>query len=74
MRIEPLRPFERVLAAYAALAFALGAAESVVVREWSFAVLGAALSTAGLALLVHDHRRWRAAREGASRPASEKKS
>ena len=64
MRLELLRPFERVVAGYATLAFALGAGESAVMREWSFALLGAVLATAGVALLLHDHRRWRAERRG----------
>lgn len=62
MRLEPLRPFDRVVAGYATLAFALGSGESAVRREWSFALLGAILAVAGVALIGYDHRRWRAAR------------
>ena len=62
MRLQPLRPVDRVVAGYATLAFALGAGESAAMREWSFVLLGVILTAAGVALLVHDHRRWRAAR------------
>lgn len=67
MRLEPLRPFDRVVAGYATLAFALGAGESAVLREWRFAMLGATLAALGVALLGHDHRRWRAARRAGTR-------
>lgn len=66
MRLETLRPFERVLAGYATLAFALGAGQSAAMREWSFALLGSILSGAGIVLLVNDHRRWRAERRAAT--------
>ena len=66
MRLQPLRPFDRVVAGYATLAFALGAGESAALRDWSFALLGVILTAAGVALLVHDHRRWRAARRAAT--------
>jgi hypothetical protein len=59
MRIPPLRPFDRVVAGYATLAFALAAGESFVVRDWLIAAAGVLLSAAGLVLLAHDHRRWR---------------
>ena len=66
MRLQPLRPFDRVVAGYATLAFALGAGESAAMRDWSFALLGVILTAAGVALLMHDHRRWRAERRAAS--------
>jgi hypothetical protein len=62
MRFEPLRSFERVIAGYATLAFALGAGESAVMHEWSYALLGVIFAAAGVALLLYDHRQWRAAR------------
>ncbi len=62
VRISPLRPFDRVVAGYATLAFAFGAAESAIMGEWSFALLGGIMTVAGVALLLHDHRRWRASR------------
>lgn len=65
MRLEPLRPIDRVVAGYATLAFALGAGESVAMRELGFALLGAIPAAAGVALLLYDHRRWRAARRAA---------
>ncbi len=61
-RLAALRPFDRIVAGYATLAFAIGAGESAVMREWSFAVLGGIMTAFGLALLLHDHRRWRAER------------
>lgn len=64
-QLAPLRPFDRVVAGYATLAFALGAGESVLVREWSFALLGGIMAASGIALLLHDHRRWRATRAAA---------
>jgi hypothetical protein len=71
MRLAPLRPFDRVVAGYATLAFALAAGESIAMHEWLIALFGIALSAAGIALLFNDHRRWRserraAAHEGAS--------
>jgi hypothetical protein len=66
MRLEPLRPFDRVVAGYATLAFALGAGESAAMHEWRFALLGAIPTAAGVALLLYDHRRWRAARRAAT--------
>lgn len=66
LQLAPLRPFDRVVAGYATLAFALGAGESALVGEWSFALLGGIMAASGVALLLHDHRRWRAER-GAAR-------
>ena len=62
MRLAPLRPFDRVVAGYATLAFALAAGESIAMHEWLIALFGIALSAAGVALLLHDHRRWRSER------------
>ena len=62
MPLAPLRPFDRIVAGYATLAFAMGAAESVTVRDWIFASLGALMAGLGIALLVHDHLRWRTER------------
>lgn len=70
VRIAPLRPFDRVVAGYATLAFAFGAAESAIMREWSFALLGGIMTVAGVALLLHDHLRWRAARSRRRSPTS----
>ena len=67
MRIAPLRPFDRVVAGYATLAFAIAAGESIAMREWVIALFGIALSAAGIALLLHDHRRWRAERRATAR-------
>lgn len=66
IRLAPLRPFDRIVAGYATLAFAVGAGESAVMREWSIALVGVAMALLGVALLLHDHRRWRAERR--SRP------
>lgn len=67
MPLAPLRPFDRIVAGYATLAFAMGAAESVSVREWIFASLGTVMAALGIALLVHDHLRWRTERRRARR-------
>lgn len=67
MPLAPLRPFDRIVAGYATVAFAMGAAESVTVREWIFASLGTVMAALGLALLVHDHLRWRIERRGTRR-------
>ena len=70
LRLRPLRPFDRVVAGYATLAFALGGGRSAALRDWRFALLGAVMSVAGVALLLHDHRRWRAERRAGARPPS----
>jgi hypothetical protein len=62
MHIAPLRPFDRVVAAYATLAFALAVGESVALHEWVLVLVAGAFCTAGVALLVHDHRRWQSER------------
>jgi hypothetical protein len=59
MQIAPLRPFDRIIAAYATLAFALAAGESIALHEWVLVLLAGAFCAAGVALLLHDHRRWR---------------
>ena len=69
MRLAPLRSFDRVVAGYATIAFAIGAARSVVTHEWMFVVLGATMSGTGVVLLVHDHHRWRARRRRTGGPA-----
>jgi len=66
MRLAPLRPFDRIVAGYATLAFALGAARSATMHEWGFVLLGVVFMAAGFALLLHDHRRWRTARRAAA--------
>lgn len=63
IRLAPLRPFDRIVAGYATLAFAVGAGESAVMREWSVTLVGVAMAALGVALLLHDHRRWRAERQ-----------
>lgn len=68
IRLAPLRSFDRIVAGYATLAFAVGAGESAVMREWSITLIGVAMALLGVALLVHDHRRWRAERR--SRPST----
>lgn len=74
MRLAPLRPFDRVVAGYATLAFALAAGESIVMHEWMIALFGSALSAAGIALLFHDHRRWRSERRASTQNAATKPS
>jgi hypothetical protein len=61
-RLQPLRPFDRVVAGYATLAFALGGGKSATAHEWGFALLGTVMAGAGVALLLLDHRRWRTSR------------
>jgi hypothetical protein len=70
LRLPPLRAPERVLAGYATVAFGIGAAGSVMHREWTFAAIGTIMAAAGVALLLHDHRQWRAVRRSnaTSRP------
>jgi hypothetical protein len=57
--IAPLRPFDRVVAGYATLAFGLAAAEGIAMRKWLISATSVLLSAAGVALLMYDHRRWR---------------
>ena len=66
-RIIRLRPFDRIVAGYATSAFALGGGHSVLTREWHFALLGFSFTAAGVALLLADHRRWRAQRRAERR-------
>ncbi|MEO7714321.1 MAG: hypothetical protein ABIV10_15520 [Gemmatimonadaceae bacterium] len=66
-RMVPLRPFDRIVAGYATSAFALGGGHSILTREWHFALLGFSCTAAGVALLLADHRRWRAQRRGERR-------
>jgi hypothetical protein len=66
MEIAPLRPFDRIVAGYVTLAFALALGESVVLHEWVLVLITALFSAAGAALLLHDHRRWRSRRRGAT--------
>lgn len=66
-RVAPLRPFDRIVAGYATSAFALGGGHSLLTREWHFALLGFGFTAAGVALLVADHRRWRAQRRAQRR-------
>jgi hypothetical protein len=72
MRLPPLRPFDRVVGGYATLAFALAAGESIAMHEWAIALCVTMLSAMGIALLLHDHRRWRSQRrDSTNQSASE---
>ena len=73
IRLAPLRPFDRIVAGYATLAFAVGAGESAVMREWSVTLVGVAMAALGVALLLHDHRRWRAERRTGAPAAAPKR-
>jgi hypothetical protein len=66
-RLAPLRPVDRVVAGYATSAFALVAGDRLMLREWTIGALGVVMSAAGVVLLVHDHRRWRAERPAGRR-------
>jgi len=66
MEIAPLRPFDRIVAGYVTLAFALALGESVVLHEWVLVLITALFSAAGAALIVYDHRRWRSRRRAAA--------